>query len=103
LANCLQHKADDRFLTTVFRVGLKPYLCIVTIGMQRDTLVEHKQAVVTCQELDEKDGYCAIMEVHNVFKKKADAKKGEEIYNCYKKPGHNRECCHFNPKIPTIS
>jgi hypothetical protein len=52
--------------------------------MQRDTLIEQKQAVVTCEELDEKDGYCAIMEAHNDFKKKADAKKGEAIYNCYK-------------------
>jgi hypothetical protein len=33
---------------------------------------------MTCEELDEKDCYRAIMEAHNVFKKKADAKKGEE-------------------------
>jgi hypothetical protein len=50
LANCLQHKANDILLTTLFQVGLVPYSQIATIGMKRDTLFEHKESIVTFEE-----------------------------------------------------
>jgi hypothetical protein len=42
LANCLQVRATNVFLTTIFRAGLQPYLRLATIGMTRDTLIKHK-------------------------------------------------------------
>jgi hypothetical protein len=38
LANSLQHKTIDRFLTIIFRYGLQPYLHVATVGMKRKTL-----------------------------------------------------------------
>ncbi len=38
LANGLQHKTTNSFLTIVFKFGLQPYLCVATIGMMRKTL-----------------------------------------------------------------
>jgi hypothetical protein len=38
LANSLQHKTIDGFLTSVFRSRLQPYLHLATIGMKRLTL-----------------------------------------------------------------
>jgi hypothetical protein len=38
LANNIQHKTIDSFLTTIFRFGVQPYLCVVIVGMKRKTL-----------------------------------------------------------------
>jgi hypothetical protein len=38
LANSLQHRTIDSFLTIVFKFQLQPYLHVVTIGMKRETL-----------------------------------------------------------------
>ena len=38
------------FLNSIFRAGLLPYLRLATTGLQRDTLVNHKEAVVLCEE-----------------------------------------------------
>jgi hypothetical protein len=38
LANTLQHKTINSFLTTIFRYGLQLYLHVATIGMNRETL-----------------------------------------------------------------
>ncbi len=38
LANSLQHKTKNSFLTIIFRSGLQPYLHVATIGMKRKTL-----------------------------------------------------------------
>jgi hypothetical protein len=46
IANCLQVKTIDVFLTIVFRIGLLPYFRLITIGMKQDTLIEHKEVVV---------------------------------------------------------
>jgi hypothetical protein len=51
LANYLQHKVNDNLLTTFFRVGLVRYLRITIAGMKRDTLFEHKEYTVTCEEI----------------------------------------------------
>jgi hypothetical protein len=50
LANFLQHQANNKLLTIFFQVGLQPYLWITIGGMKRDTLFEHNEAIVTCEE-----------------------------------------------------
>ncbi len=50
LVNCLQQKASDILLTTFFRVGLLPYLWVLTIRMKKDTLFQHKEATIICEE-----------------------------------------------------
>jgi hypothetical protein len=50
LANCLQVIATNVFFTTVFSVGLLPYLIFKTVGVRRNTLIEHKEVVVACEE-----------------------------------------------------
>ncbi len=47
IANCLEVKTIDVFLTIVFRIGLLPYL-ILTTAMKQDTLIKHNEAVVVC-------------------------------------------------------
>jgi len=45
LTNCLQVRATNVFLTTVFKVSLLPYLSLATVGMKGNTLIEHKEVV----------------------------------------------------------
>jgi hypothetical protein len=49
LANCLEVKAADVFLTTIFKLGLQPYLRLAT-NMTKDTFIKHKDIVVNCEE-----------------------------------------------------
>ncbi len=48
LVNCLQVKATNVFLTTIFRVGLEPYLRLTS--MARNTFLKHKEVVVIYEE-----------------------------------------------------
>jgi chaperonin cofactor prefoldin len=41
LANSLQHLTDDWLLNAFFKVGLLPYLQVVTTSMERSTLIQH--------------------------------------------------------------
>jgi len=50
LVNCLQMKAINVFLTTIFRTCLQPYLRLATIVMTRDTMIKHKEATMICEE-----------------------------------------------------
>ncbi len=50
LTNCLQVKTINVFLTTIFKAGLLPYLKLTIVGMKKDTLIEHKEVVVVCEE-----------------------------------------------------
>jgi len=43
--------------------------------MENVTLIEHKEFVKKCEEMDEKDKYHAIMDVHDASKKKTKKKK----------------------------
>ncbi len=43
-------KINDVFFTTIFRVGPQAYLRLAIIGMTRDTLIKHKEALVICEE-----------------------------------------------------
>ncbi len=38
LANNLQHKTTNNFLTIIFIFGLQQYLNVATVGMKRETL-----------------------------------------------------------------
>ncbi len=50
LANCLQVKNIDVFLTTIFKASLQPYLRLTITCMARDTFIKHKEAIVICEE-----------------------------------------------------
>jgi hypothetical protein len=50
MANCLQVKTINVFLTTIFRTSLQPYLRLTTIGMTRNTFIKHKEIVVIYEE-----------------------------------------------------
>jgi hypothetical protein len=43
-------KATDVFLTTIFKIGLQPYLKLVIVDMTRNTLIKHKEVVMICEE-----------------------------------------------------
>jgi hypothetical protein len=50
LANCLQVKAANVFLTTIFRVGLQPYFKLATSSMTKDTFIKYKETTVICNK-----------------------------------------------------
>jgi hypothetical protein len=50
ITNYLQIKATNVFLTIVFKTSLLPYLRLATACMKRDTLIEHKEAIIVCEE-----------------------------------------------------
>ncbi len=50
--NYLQVKTTNVFLTTIFKVSLLSYQRLATAGMKRNTLIEHKEVVVVCEEND---------------------------------------------------
>ncbi len=49
-------------------------------SMKCDTLIEHKKITIICEEVDEKDAYCIILEAHTNSKHKTNAKKMIEVY-----------------------
>ncbi len=40
----------DSFMTTIFKFGLQPYLRVAIAGMKRETLKQHKEATLVCEE-----------------------------------------------------
>ncbi len=50
LINSLQQKTIDSFLTIIFRSKLQPYLCVVIKGMKKETLQQHKEVALVCEE-----------------------------------------------------
>jgi hypothetical protein len=50
LVHGLQILTTYSFLTIVFKAGLQSYLRIVTIGMKRSTLQQHREVVMLCEE-----------------------------------------------------
>jgi hypothetical protein len=50
LTNYLQVRATIVFLTIVFKVTLLPYLKLATTCMKRNTLIEHKEVIIVCEE-----------------------------------------------------
>ncbi len=50
LTNQLHARTTYVFLTIVFKASLLPYLILTIVGVKRDTLMEHKEAIIVCQE-----------------------------------------------------
>jgi hypothetical protein len=50
LANSLQHKIIDNFLTIYFRFGLQPYMRVAIACMKKKTLQQHKETTLVCEE-----------------------------------------------------
>jgi hypothetical protein len=50
LINYLHVKPIYVFFTIVFRASLLPYLRLVIGNMKRNTLIEHKEVVIVCEE-----------------------------------------------------
>jgi hypothetical protein len=50
LAKCLHVITTNVFITIFFKAILLPYLRLTTIDMRRNTLIEHKEVVVVCEE-----------------------------------------------------
>jgi hypothetical protein len=50
LTNYLHVKTTYVFFTTIFKTGLLPYLTLTIGGVKRDTLMEHKEATIVCEE-----------------------------------------------------
>jgi len=50
LTNNLQYMTINGFLTTIFRSRLQPYLCAIIKGMKKETLQQHKEVVLVCEE-----------------------------------------------------
>jgi hypothetical protein len=50
LVNSLQHKTINIFLTIAFRFGIQPYLCVSTTSMKKETLQQHKEVALVCEE-----------------------------------------------------
>jgi hypothetical protein len=50
LANSLQHKTIDNFLTIIFKTRLQPYLCVAIVGMKKKTIQQHKEAALVCEK-----------------------------------------------------
>jgi hypothetical protein len=50
LANSLQHKTTNSFLTIIFRYGLQPYLHVAIASMKRESFQQHKEVALICEE-----------------------------------------------------
>ncbi len=46
LANCLQVRATNVFLTTIFKVGLLPYLILTTASTKINILIKHIETIL---------------------------------------------------------
>ncbi len=88
-------------LTTFFQARLVPYLQITTMGMKQDTLFEHKEFVVTCEEImaNAKE-YKKLLQLPKIPKKTPSNTWNERMCSFYHKLGHLKEHCHWNPNNP---
>jgi hypothetical protein len=50
LANCLHVRATNVFLTTIFKVGLLPYLILTTASTKINILIKHIETTIVCEE-----------------------------------------------------
>ncbi len=113
LTNYLQVRTTNVFLTTVFRAGLLPYLKLTTTRMKRDTLIEHKEVVVVCEENGPVSLSFNVLlttpETNTVVKPIIPVvivKSALTCTNCGK-TGHTLETCHNRKKnvliVPTAT
>ncbi len=50
LTNYLKVRSTNVFLIVVIKPSLLPYLKLTTASMKRNTLIEHKEAIIVCEE-----------------------------------------------------
>jgi len=50
LVNCLQFRTTNVFFTTIFKAWLLPYLRLTIASMKKNTLIEHMEATIICEE-----------------------------------------------------
>jgi hypothetical protein len=50
LANNLQHKTINSFLIIIFKYGLQPYLHVTKASTKKETLQQHKETTLVCEE-----------------------------------------------------
>ncbi len=50
LTNYVKVRSTNVFLTVVIKASLLPYLRLTTTSMERNTLIEHKEAIIVCEE-----------------------------------------------------
>ncbi len=69
--------------------------------MKRDTLFEHKEFAVTCEEImADGEEYRKLLEPPKKLKKALDNIWIENMCDFYHKLGHLKERCHWNPENP---
>jgi len=100
LVNCLQHKANDSILTIFFRVGLVSYLKVATLSMKPNSLFEHKEVVVTCEENMGDPTECQKLLEPLKLDRNNDRKHINLVCSQCKKHGHNKEHYHWNLENP---
>jgi hypothetical protein len=71
LTNCPHHKVDNNFLTTFFNMGLLCYLHIAPTRRKCNTLLQHKEVVVSCEE--------NIKDAQNYQKKPIERRKNKVV------------------------
>ncbi len=111
LANSLQHKTTNSFLTTVFKFGLQPYLRVAIASMKRKTLQQHKEKALVCEEgISEVEAISSVSVPQS--NKTISTQKPQTILekirmyctNCHR-TNHNVETCRVKRKenhVPTI-
>ncbi len=78
-----------------------PYLQITTKGMKGDTLFKHKESTITYEitMVDAKD--CQkLLEPLKKLETTLDETQIKNICGFCHKPGHLKECYHWNPNNP---
>jgi hypothetical protein len=113
LANCQQVIATNVFFTTIFWVGLLPYLILTTAGVRRNTLIEHKEVVVTCEENGPVNlNYNVLLTIpktNTIIKHIVHVVTTKSTLACtnYGKTGHSVKTCHNKKKkvliVPTFT
>jgi hypothetical protein len=108
LTNCIQSKITDFFLTTIFRACLLFYLRLTVTSMKRNTLIEHKEVVVICEESDMLMNYNILLTTPKAnvgVKHVVHAMTTKSTLTCTNcgKIGHLVETCHNKKReVPVV-
>jgi len=109
LANCLQVKAIDVYLTTIFKACLLPYLRLATTKMKRNILIEHKEATIICEESGpislSYNALLTTLEVNVIVKLVIFIITTKSTLTCINcgKTNHSMETCHNKKReVPVV-
>jgi len=96
LASSFQHSTDNRLLNAFLKVGLLPYLWVVTTSMERGTLIQHLEVVVIYEEnFIDANGNKVILKIYPIMK--GEKKKVEKpLTNASKWREECQYCKKFN-------